>query len=40
MGPLSRGTVGESMRSEEMLIRETNNDILKLISDLEKNNED
>ena len=40
MRPLSRGTVGESMRSEEMLIRETNNDILKLISDLEKNDED
>jgi len=40
MGPLSRGTVGESMQSEEILIRETNNDILKLISDLEKNDED
>jgi len=40
MRPLSRGTVGESMQSEEMLIRETNNDILKLISDLEKNDED
>ena len=40
MSPLSRGVVGESMQSEEMLIRETNNDILKLISDLEKNNED
>jgi hypothetical protein len=40
MKPLSRGIVGESMRSEEKLIRETSNDILNLISDLGKNNED
>ena len=39
MRPLSRGTVGESLDREEVLIKETNNDIRKLISNLEENYE-
>ena len=36
LGPLSRGITGESMEREENLITETNVEIKKLISDLEK----
>ena len=39
MRPLSRGTVGEALDREETLLRESNNDVLRLIRDLEKNNE-
>ena len=36
LGPLSRGITGEAMKREEKLITETNVEIKKLISDLEK----
>ena len=39
MRPLSRGTVGEALDREEILLKEANNDVLRLIQDLEKNNE-
>ena len=40
MGPLSRGTVGESNQSEEQLLFDTQYDIRRLIEQLEKKNED
>ena len=39
MKPLSRGTVGEALDREEMLLKEANNDVLRLIDNLEKNYE-
>jgi len=40
LGPLSRGIVSAGIeKSDEQLIVETNNDIKKLISELEKRNE-
>ena len=40
LGPLSRGIVSAGIKSDEQLIAETNNDIQKLISELENRNED
>ena len=39
MKPLSRGTVGEALDREEVLLKEANNDVLRLIENLEKNHE-
>ena len=39
MRPLSRGTVGEALDREESLLKEANNDVLRLIEGLEKNYE-
>ena len=39
MRPLSRGTVGEALDREESLLKEANNEVLRLIEGLEKNNE-